>query len=452
VIYSRRKLFTLFLLALVTSSLACHTYFDACKTSWTRVDFSPYLAAAIRLHDQDPLYVYNKDNLYTGEQYVYPPLPAMTLIPFAGAGLTALCHAWTALEIVLLAASVLLFCWSARLDPLKDTGTVLLLCLVGFLNYPTHLQILVGNIDISILLCLVACLAASRMERWKTAAIMIALAASIKTWAIVFTGYLIIMRRWKEATLAIGTFLLAGLAFFSVLGLDQFETFIKLQKAYAYQPKLNSNSIIPMCKLYSGLPTLEHHHPVILFSGAGTVLPIVGVLASMLIVAGFLTIVWRVFRAPQAASGHLVMSFCIITYLLLTPLCHQYYYVFALPVIWSLIVFAIPTKQADKAPAADWLRATILASVMVAYFLLQVEAPGLIEANAYPGFGKFALFGYGNTILAGLTLWLATALAIISGYRQKTVTTEVEQLQSDQIIAERLKHYQVQGQAVQARD
>ncbi len=410
-----RRATSILVIVLVMAGLACSAYFEAVRTNWTRVDFAPYLAAVNRMKDKDPLYVYNKENLYTSEQYLYPPLPALVLRPLAGSNLNTLCHAWTAVEIIVLAAAIFLFCFAVRLDPVNDLGTVLLICITAFFNYPTKLQILIGNIDMQILFCLVAVLAASRFKRWNTAALLISLAASIKTWAIVFSLYLIIMRQWKQAALAVSAFLLAGAATFAVLGLDEFCTFAKLQQAYSYQPKLNSNSIIPMCRLYSGSPTLEHHRPPMLFPGADTLLPLVGIIATLAVIAVFMVIAWRIMKAPDSRQTPLVMSFCIITYLLLTPLCHQCYYVLSLPVIWSLIVYSDSKRRLGHSIEDDWVGVTMWAGALVAFMLLLVEAPGLLETNAYPGFAKLAYFGYGQTILAGLALWLTTAVALISG-------------------------------------
>ncbi len=102
------------------------------------VDFGPYLAAVNRLKDQDPLYVYNKDILYTTEQYVYPPLPALMLRPLAGMSIIKASHIWTAINVVLLIAVGIVFCFAVKLNPVTGFGHRVACVHHGLSrNYPT---------------------------------------------------------------------------------------------------------------------------------------------------------------------------------------------------------------------------------------------------------------------------------------------------------------------------
>ena len=107
-----------------------------------------------------------------------------------------------------------------------------------------------------------------------------------------------------------------------------------------------------------------------------------------------------------------------MTCLLLNPLCHQYYYVYALPVIWSLIVYADSNKRLGRAIEEDWIGIAMWGGALVAYLLLSVQSPGTMDTSlSYP----MAPLGYGTTIVAGLILWLTTAVALVAGQRTRTV-------------------------------
>jgi hypothetical protein len=218
---------------------------------------------------------------------------------------------------------------------------------------------------------------------------------------------------------------------FATLGLDELETFLKIQKAYTYQPKLNSNSIIPMCRLYSGSPQLEHHHPEMLFPGAQTILPIVGIVGCIAVIAAFMAIAWKVMKTGQDRQMPLVMGFCIITGLLLNPVCHQYYYVFAVPVIWNLIVYADPIRRVGRAIEDDWVGFCMWAGALVAFLLLALESPGFMEPDEATGFFMNAPLGYGTTIVAGLLLWLTTAIALVFSQPIKNVKSQPQSVSGD---------------------
>ncbi len=304
---------------------------------------------------------------------------------------------------------------------------MLLVSITAFLaTIQPQMQINIGNIDIQILLCLVAAMLLSRLKRWKEAAVLISLAASIKTWAIGFTLYLVMMRKWKEAIPSQPRSPWGPQwRCLPCCGLDEFEIFAKVQRAYTYQPKLNSNSIIPMCRLYSGIPCLEHHKAQMLFPGAPTILPIIGIIACIAVIVTFMAIAWRMQRSAQARQIPLAMSFCIMTCLLLNPLCHQYYYVYAMPVIWTLVVYADSNKRLGRAIEEDWVGIAMWGAALVAYLLLSVASPGTMDTTiSFP----MAPLGYGTTIVAGLILWLTTALALVIG--QSPATNEGSQTES----------------------
>jgi len=416
-----RQATSLFVVILVVVGLAVYSYQQAYQSCMTKIDFGPYIVVANRMRDKDPVYVFNKDRLYTTEQYLYPPLPAFLFRGCAGLNLYKAGHVWIAVNIAILILVGALYCWTVGIKPLRDLALLLLIAIASFRNYPTQLEISIGNVDLIILLCLVGVMALSKFERWRQAAVLISVAASIKTWAIAFTIYFLFLRKIKAAILAVAIFAIATAGMFAVLGLDEFETFVKIQRAYTYQPKLNSNSIIPVCRLYSGRPQLEHHHVEMPFNGADTIMPIVGVLAFILIAAAFLVIGWRFARSNQSqAKFPLLMGFSIITCLLLNPVCHQYYYVFALPVIWNLIVYADSKKRVGKIIEEDWLGMAMWTGALIAFLLLLVPSPGLIEPNAITGYMTEAPFGYAQTLIAGLILWLTTAATLIFDQSGKT--------------------------------
>lgn len=122
-----------------------------------------------------------------------------------------------------------------------------------------------------------------------------------------------------------------------------------------------------------------------------------------------------------------------MTGLLLNPICHQYYYVYALPSIWSLIVYSDSRRRTGQKIEDDWIGTIMWSAALVAFLLLAQESPGLIEPIAETGFCTKALFGYGATIIAGLILWSTSALALLERLPGPTKRGPLPELQQNQL-------------------
>lgn len=428
-----RKATNFMALLIVLTGLAASTYSDGVKSNFTKTDFGPYLATAKRMRAGDPMYAVNAERIYTTEQYVYPPTPALLFRSIATMPIREACKLWLAINVCLMIGIIGLYCFVERINPLKETALTILFCLTAFEIFPSKLEIFIGNLDLFVLACLIGVTAFSRSKRFVASALMLSLAASIKTWGLFFALYLIYLRKWKEAVLAGIGFGAVNAVIFYFLGFDEFVSFVQTQKLYAVQPKLNSNAIIPMCHLFAGEPQFEHHRVQVLFPGAQTILPIVGDVAALSVFVVSLLVAWRLGKSPRPAQMSLLMSLCIMTILLLTPLCHQYYYVMALPVIWNLIVYSDSVKRVGRVVEDDVAGVLIWGGAFLAALLLLIESPGLMEPNAVKGFGDLAPFGYGTTIIAGLILWICCVVAV---YSSKDSQSEALPLESSLLASE----------------
>lgn len=409
------------------------------------IDFGPYIKTADRLRDNETLYVVNKDHMYTSEQFLYPPQMAapIKLIPKLSA--VKLIQAWTYVNLFVLTLCIALYLYTQKLSPVKDMYLVMLVTIIGFLNHPTIMELSFANVDFWILLAFTGTLAVTlkAKERGKQklnywGSLFIALAASIKTWGLGLSAYLLMQRSYKAAAAAAGIFAAFLAVSFSILGLDEFEYFCQIQKLYAYQPLINSNSLYPIAKLLSGTNYAEFHRPMMLFAGADKVLPPVALAICALIVGILCLSGWRLNKAYQTSSmeqfrrqSSLVWGLCLLSFILVYPVCHQYYYVFAVPTIWNLIVYADPQRRVGRVIEEDWKGLGMWLCAITGYLLLFNNSPGLlpqVDTN-----GAQVTWLYASTLLGGLVLWAGTVLAIfapeaklesIYDYTKKTESTD----------------------------
>jgi alpha-1,2-mannosyltransferase len=138
-------------------------------------------------------------------EYIYPPFAALFFAPLVWLPDGADKFIWLAVNIVLLAAIVML-CFRIlgyRLTPYLAGVSALLAIVCAFLE-PVRSTLFFGQINL--LLMLMVLWDASRGERSPFKGIGIGLAAGIKLTPAYFVPYYLLIRQWRAAGVSVGTF------------------------------------------------------------------------------------------------------------------------------------------------------------------------------------------------------------------------------------------------------
>jgi len=270
---------------------------------------------------------YDFSQLAQGNGYVYSPLIALLLVPFAHAATVHIWHVWTVLSIaavVLFAGLVtmveapILIAWRR---PVLFGFTVV----TAFQFMPTTVELNSGQVDTFVLVLLAASVLV--LERgWRVASgVLIGLSAVVKTWP--GGAALSILRRGRagRSRALVGlvmALVLAPVLALAIGGKSRFVDFVKMS-IDARSQHLASLSVW-------GVPKL-------LFSHSGLARPIL-VLAPLQDIATLVLVLWVIGLLVLALrwSDSSVLCFwnvvaCVV---LLLPVSHLDYTMYLLPILW----------------------------------------------------------------------------------------------------------------------
>ncbi|MET1071182.1 MAG: glycosyltransferase 87 family protein [Umezawaea sp.] len=173
---------------------------------WT-VDLKVYLAAGQTVRDGQSLYdLVVQSPLYGPMPYMYPPLTAILFfVPLSFLPIGAASLVWNAISLMALGAVVWITLGIAgiRDSRAKVALTVVLLVLTAWL-LPVRVQLIAGQINMFLLLLV---LLDFRKPFGKWMGIGIGIAAGLKVTPLIFVGYLVFTKRWKAARTAVLAFL-----------------------------------------------------------------------------------------------------------------------------------------------------------------------------------------------------------------------------------------------------
>ena len=290
-------------------------------------DFWTYLHGARQISAGRGLYSGAEIAQGSGYGYVYSPLLAVALIPFAAAATVRVWHAYTAVAIaclVLFAALVTATC-APYLRSWRQPVMFGFTAFTVLLFLPTEVELLNGQSDAFVLVFLAAAVLASESGRPAAAGLLTGVGGLIKTWpaaiALAFfqRGY---RGRLRALGALVATLLLApvlALATGGTAGLIGFFT-VTIQ---ARSQQLLSYSVWGV--------------PKNLFSRSGLARPVVvsaslqAVVTTALValVVGLLVLSLR--RSDGSALGFWNVTGCVV---LLLPVSHSAYAVYLLPLFW----------------------------------------------------------------------------------------------------------------------
>lgn len=209
------------LLLIVALGLALARAFDLLVAAFTPPvsmggDFFAFFDAAQRVARREALYQLSPPPGAPGT-YIYPPPLAIALAPFAGMSAVVAQRAFTGLSIAALLGCV----WVV--GSLASTRRAVAAGLVGAIalgSWPVHFLLRQGQVDALTLVLMMLALLFAHRRRDHVAALLLAVAISIKMTPAVLVGYFLWKRRYRlaaESTLAALALIAAG---FLVIGLD----------------------------------------------------------------------------------------------------------------------------------------------------------------------------------------------------------------------------------------
>jgi hypothetical protein len=393
----------LLLLVLLCWMLGASAYHGAVNpnSNITGIDFQAYYAATQRLANGGSLYPPDGN-------YMYAPLVAWALLPFADVPLATCVQWWSVLNIAAVFIAVALYARAARLGWEHAVGLSIAL-LVTFRFWPTVCNLGMGQVNCLLLALVAGIILADFRDRVYLVGVLIAFAALIKLWMIGLIIHLAVRRAWGAVAGCLAAFAAMLAGNFFLVGWSEWPAFCQkiASPAASVQDTLVSQSLLGFARLRfasNSLVTPFTTDPLAykLFLAAG-------------VLAIGLALAWLCWSGPARSSqeARLRTGFVMLSLLLILPLCHMEYFILALPLLWTLLA---------PAPGDRTHFATILAgfAIYVAFTRpVPVSGPSL------------AFFREGaRSLLVSIPFFTAVALwvvALAEIYRLRRMTASAPQ-------------------------
>ncbi|MEI8233437.1 MAG: glycosyltransferase family 87 protein [Verrucomicrobiota bacterium] len=386
---------SLLLLALIAWFLLASAYHSALAPSpgVTGIDFQIYYEASNRLARGEPLYINHPE----GSTYVYSPALALLLRPLARLDYPYALRVWFFISALCLGGGVALYALSARFT-WRDLNLAGIILIIGCRFWPTTMNFSLGQVNFLILLLLCGVFLADSLERPKTAALLIASAALLKTWMLGLLVYLILRRKWREAALGACLYALLLAACFTATGWRELPRFFQITGGYAHQ---NTGQFAGMQSI-SGFAYLHFQKNPLVDPIAANPLLFYGFIGGgfVLILAGC-ALIWK--RTPPRSlyEARLQLGFVMLSLLLVLPMCQSEYSLFCLPLLWTLIA---PPPERPRSPL-------VIAGSFLVYLLFTRGWPGTRSIPEIYRHGAASLVVSAN-FCAAFALWLIALLAL----------------------------------------
>jgi alpha-1,2-mannosyltransferase len=267
--------------------------------------------------------------------FTYPPLAALLFWPISHLSVFAGQVLWDAINLVALIALIAVSISVARSRRLasSDWRTALMLLLpVALLLYPVRSDLALGQINIVLILMIVADLTTGLSWRGHSFphGVLVGLAGAVKLTPLVFIPYLVVSRQWRAARDATLTFVLVTSALFAVSPQASWQYFTK----DAFDVKRVGNSLtIGNQALHAAIIRAHLSPSSVLFDLIEAVVFCVGVAIAAV--------------AYRHSSRLLAALVCAATGLLLSPVSWLHHYVWIVPaLIWLAVGTDRPARGA----------------------------------------------------------------------------------------------------------
>jgi len=388
----------LLLLGLLTLLLFSQAYHGAVNpespiTGW---DFQVFYQASGRLNHGERLYVETGSAEGRKPPYVYSPLLAELLRPVARLPLGGAIKVWFFVSAVCLVLSAAAYAFSVPIT-LEEVPALCIILIVSFRFWPTVFNFGLGQANTPLLLSACAMYWAESRGKSRLAGCMIALGALVKPWMIGLLIYPLIRRNWRAALWTIGFYCVAVLALFAPMGRGAWLDYCHVTAANASQTFLLSQSIAGFARLH--FAANPHLHPLIVSRAAfyGFIL-----LGYSTVGATFLYL-WSRKKPATGYEERLWFGLALLSLPLVSPLCHDEYYILALPLFWTLLT--LPAADPRRIhPRLSW-------GALILYLLFTHPWPTSGDGLAAHQSGLGSLLVSAYFILAAL-LWMVGIYAV----------------------------------------
>ena len=366
----------------------------------TSTDFRVFYEAGARLNEGVSLYA--PPASYGQGVYIYLPMTAVVMRPLAKLPPFEAHKLWTAANVLFLLASIALFALASNFR-WRDTLSVGIMLLLGFRFWPTSYNLALGQVNFIALFLLCAMFYAQRKQQWIMFGVLIALAALLKTWFIGLLLYLILQRQWRAA--AIGSLSFAALVVlaFSIVGWKEWASFIHYTTTYSSQPWIVSQSLNGFARLH--FASNMHMQPLVNSQAAYLAFIIIGY-------GLFAAAAFRIFRRPlskessSTSKANLTLGFFILTFILSLPFCHMEYFLFALPLFWTILTWGTRTITPSQTVAP----LVAIAGTILTYLLFTrpwpISGPALLAYSEGLKTLIPSMYFFGGCALWLITLYL----------------------------------------------
>jgi alpha-1,2-mannosyltransferase len=273
--------------------------------------------------------------------FTYPPLAALLFWPVSHLTTYAGNLVWDAIDVAVLTALIAVSIAAARrrnLRPADWRTALLLLFPLGFLLFPVRQDLEFGQINVLLVLMIVADLTVGASWRGRTLpkGILTGLAAALKLTPLVFLPYLLFTRQWRAARNMATTFVVATGAMFVVA---PGASWLYFTKDVFEVKRVGSSSLVIDQTLRAAI-------------GRGGFSPshALGDLITVAVVCGGLALAALAHRRSSPLLGVLV---CAGTGLLVSPISWPHHYVWIVPVVvWLAVGLDRPARGVYWAVAA----------------------------------------------------------------------------------------------------
>jgi alpha-1,2-mannosyltransferase len=327
-------------------------------------------------HRASPLYDWTGPN---GVQFTYPPFAAVIFAAASVLSWTAMRWAMTVVSLAALGLSLWLVFGALGYQnrPRIRLGATLGVAALALATEPVQQTLALGQVNLLLMLLIIADLltasALNGQTRWWHG-IGIGLAAAVKLTPLIFIPYLLLVRRYRQAATAAGTFVATVLIGYAILPKDS-DTY------WLHGLVFNANRIVFLGT--RGNQSLRG--ALTRLAGSVTAGTAPWIVAGILVLIAGVVAGAVLYRAGHPVAGMLA---CALTGLLISPLSWDHHWVWVAPAIALLAHHA--SQRAHGAIRAAWWAAT---AAVVLVFGAWPQFWNLSQSGLTPA----GLFWYGPT-------------------------------------------------------
>ena len=315
--------------------------------------------------------------------FTYPPVAALLFWPFSHLSTHAGRLVWDAIDLVALTALIAVSIAAARGRKVASSdwrAALLLLFPLGFLLFPVRQDLELGQINVLLVLMIVADLAVGVSWRGKKVpkGALTGVAAALKLTPLVFLPYLLATRQWRAARNMVTSFVVATGALFVIAPRASWLYFTK--------------DVFEVKRVGSGSLVIDQTLRAAIDRAGLSPSHVLGDLITMLVLCGGLSLAALAHRRSSPLLGVLV---CAGTGLLVSPISWLHHYVWIVPVVvWLVAGLDRPTK--------GWYWA---AATAVVFMVMPPVTPGPGDALWYVRENAYVIATLVFFALIGAMVW-----------------------------------------------